>query len=253
LLGIARESHTNLPYIPSSTIRGRLRASVSDPTTRVQLFGPDLKDLDNRQFLDDYELATEKKLTQLEQGNIWVGDASLLWVPVPSLSHGVVWVSCPILLERWARFNSSIAEIPLVYSTNLATNGSLIYLKDAILPTNHLQNWEKWQSFVPQTSQTSAIKRVLVLPAQHCATLIQMSLWRQVKVKLDAHKSVDGGFRYEEAIPPDTLMYFCWGTTSQANGTAEQSRRDFQQILTNHEILQIGGKDSGQGLDKIKF
>jgi len=26
LLGIARESHTNLPYIPSSTIRGRLRA-----------------------------------------------------------------------------------------------------------------------------------------------------------------------------------------------------------------------------------
>jgi len=27
LLGIARESHTNLPYVPSSTIRGRLRAS----------------------------------------------------------------------------------------------------------------------------------------------------------------------------------------------------------------------------------
>jgi CRISPR-associated protein Cmr4 len=30
LLGIAREAHTNLPYIPSSTIRGKLRASVAE-------------------------------------------------------------------------------------------------------------------------------------------------------------------------------------------------------------------------------
>lgn len=29
LLGIARESHTNFPYIPSSSIRGRLRAGVA--------------------------------------------------------------------------------------------------------------------------------------------------------------------------------------------------------------------------------
>jgi CRISPR-associated protein Cmr4 len=30
LLGIARESHTNLPYIPSSTIRGKLRSSCDE-------------------------------------------------------------------------------------------------------------------------------------------------------------------------------------------------------------------------------
>lgn len=122
MLGIARESHTNLPYIPSSTIRGRLRASVNNPITQVQLFGPDLKNLENRQFIENYEQATKKKLTQLEQGDIWVGDASLLWLPVPSLSHSVVWVSCPILLQRWARFNTNIAEMPPAYSTNLATN-----------------------------------------------------------------------------------------------------------------------------------
>ncbi|MEA5495987.1 RAMP superfamily CRISPR-associated protein [Limnoraphis robusta] len=28
VVGIARETHTDLPYLPSSTIRGRLRASV---------------------------------------------------------------------------------------------------------------------------------------------------------------------------------------------------------------------------------
>jgi CRISPR-associated protein Cmr4 len=89
---------------------------------------------------------------------------------------------------------------------------------------------------------------VLLLSDQHCATLVQMSLWRQVKVKLDQHKSVDGGFRYEEAIPPDTLMYFPWGITSQANGTAEQSKTDFQDLLSGNEVLQIGGQESlGRG------
>lgn len=59
LLGIARESHTDLPYIPSSTIRGRLRASIADQRQKFRLFGTDLKDSQ-----------------QLEQGDIWIGDAS---------------------------------------------------------------------------------------------------------------------------------------------------------------------------------
>jgi CRISPR-associated protein Cmr4 len=75
-----------------------------------------------------------------------------------------------------------------------------------------------------------------------------MSLWRQVKIKLDENKTVDGGFRYEEAIPPDTLMYFAWGTTSAANGRAPQIHQEFSQLLANQEILQIGGQESlGRG------
>jgi CRISPR-associated protein Cmr4 len=248
LLGIAREAHTNLPYIPSSTIRGRLRASIRNQIARVQLFGPDLKDLENRKFVDEYQLATQKQLTQLEQGDIWVGDASILWLPVPSLSHGVIWVSCPMLLRRWVRFNANISTLPAEYSTNFATTESAVYLKDAIVQPKNLQQWKDWKEFVPQTPETSAIDRVMVLPDQHCATLIQMSLWRQVKVKLDEHKSVEGGFRYEEAIPPDTLMYFPWGVTSQANGTAAQSSTEFERMLAANQILQIGGQESlGRG------
>lgn len=247
LLGIARESHTNLPYVPSSSIRGRLRASTSDRIARVQLFGPDFKDIQNPRFVDEYELATGKTLAQLEQGDIWVGNASVLWLPVPSLSHGVVWISCPMLLRRWSQFDPNLSEdIPAAYSTNLT--GTQVYLKDAILKAENLQHWDDWQEFVPQHSATRPIERVLVLPDQHCATLIQMSLWRQVKVKLDEHKTVEGGFRYEEAIPPDTLMYFPWGTTSQVNGTASDSRARFQELLAEYSIMQVGGQESlGRG------
>lgn len=253
LLGIARESHTNLPYIPSSTIRGRVRASESDRINRVKLFGPDLKDLENRPFLDEYKLETNKDLTQLEQGDIWIGDGSLLWLPVPSLSHGVVWISCPLLLQRWARFNSNLPEIPAPYSSNLANSN--VYLKDAILKQNQLSSWQNWKEFIPQNSSTQSIQRVLLLPDQHCATLIQMSLWQQVKVKLDEYKSViDGSFRYEEAIPPDSVMYFPWGTTTQANGTADSSKTAFQTLLNAHQVLQIGGQESlGRGFVQSWF
>jgi CRISPR-associated protein Cmr4 len=230
LLGIARESHTDLPYIPSSTVRGRLRASSKDPIDRSQLFGKELSEGET-----------------LTQGDIWIGDASILWLPVPSLSHGVVWISCPMLLRRWTRFNAVAAPIPPDYSTNLKS-GKPIYLKDAILKDVDLQAWDNFLSFIPQSGETSDIQRVIVLPDQHCATLIQMSLWRQVKIKLDKHKTVDGGFRYEEAIPPDTLMYFPWGITSQANSTADNSRTTFTNLLSSQAILQLGGQESlGRG------
>ncbi|MEN9252003.1 MAG: type III-B CRISPR module RAMP protein Cmr4 [Thermostichales cyanobacterium BF3_bins_165] len=229
LLGIARESHTNLPYIPSSTIRGRLRASVTDQKQKFALFGNEIADGE-----------------QLYQGSIWIGDGSLLWVPVPSLSHGVVWISCPLLIKRWLRASRESLGVPSEYSTNLPNNKP-IYLKDAILKEG-LKPWSDWQNYI----KSSDITRVIVLPDQHCATLIQMSLWRQVKVKLDEHKVVEGGFRYEEAIPPDTLMYFTWGITAQANGSSEEARKQFQQLLTPHSLMQIGGQESlGRGFVQI--
>lgn len=239
LLGIARESHTEFPYIPSSTIRGRLRADTPDDH-RTLLWG---------NTIDDVTGGTDDNL---KQGTLWVGDGSILWLPVPSLSHGVVWVSCPLLLQRWARLNSGKTPIPDVTDQcavhpDLA-QGKPVYLKDAILKPDNLKSWSNWDKFIPPSNHTSCIKRVIVLPDQHCATLIQMSLWRQVKIKLDAHKTVDGGFRYEEAIPPDTVMYFPWGVTVQANGTGESASQHFKDVLTHHEVLQIGGQESlGRG------
>lgn len=277
LVGIAREAHTELPYAPSSTVRGRLRASVTKLWDRLILFGPDLKDLkkpteqeladetdEKKQanlkalidFHNQYEQVFEKKLNQLEQGNIWIGDASLLWMPVPSLSHGVIWVSCPLLLKRWARIAGEEAHVPSGYETNLDKTKP-IYLRDAILrPDNNESNiwngstdkWQDWKKFGLHSQETSSVGRVLVLPDAHCATLIQMSLWRQVKIKLDDHKTVDGGFRYEEAIPPDTVMYFPWGTTTQANGHREVAQTMFTDLLINHSLLQLGGQESlGRG------
>jgi CRISPR-associated protein Cmr4 len=246
LLGIAREAHTNFPYIPSSTIRGRMRSLITDPVKKVQWFGPDLEDLKDTKFLESYKAKTHKDLRQLEQGSLWMGDGSILWLPVPSISHGVIWVTCPLLLKRWQRITGSSTNLNLVeYSTNLPTTQP-IYLKDAIIQANELQPLENSENFVPE--EANEVTRLLVLPDQHCATAFQMSLWRQVRVKLDEHKTVDGGFRYEESIPPDTLMYFPWGTTSQSRLSSSPDEEDFRQKILGHDLLQIGGQESlGRG------
>ena len=255
LVGIARESHSRLPYIPSSSIRGRLRASIADTTKKHQVFGNELNN-SPIQETDNSHDQTENNTNsdQLTQGDLWIGDGSILWLPVPSLSHGVVWISCPMLLRRWARFNDLLDKIPANYSCSFASANAPLYLKDAIIKGDSLQNWQEWQQFVPQSSETASIERVLVLPDNHCETLIQMSLWRQVKIKLDQHKTVDGGFRYEEAIPPDTLMYFPWGINHSAKNkedgknTAESSQEIFKDLVTTNNIIQIGGQESlGRG------
>ncbi len=262
LLGIARESHTNLPYIPSSTIRGRLRSSIPSDQT-IEING---QQKSKKFFLFGNEIDGGE---QLEQGAIWIGDGSLLWIPVASLSHGVVWVSSPSLLRRWLRFssnrqNSQLMQIPSAYQTNLPTE-TPVYLKDAIFPAGKLQQWEDWGKYIPKYSASLGIDKVLVLPDQHCTTVVQMSLWRQVKIKLNEHKSVDEGFRYEEAIPPDTLMYFPWGVTSQAHSSNTNSQQDnspnsndadklFRELLNSSDILQIGGQESlGRGFVQLMY
>jgi len=239
LVGIARESHTNLPYIPSSTIRGKLRAII-DEDKKDQLFGNELGN-DN---------------LPLKQGDIWIGDASILFLPVPSLSHGIVWITSPLLLHRWARYQTNSFTIPDVYSCSFVQgdNNISVYLKDAIFKytndeeTTDLTTWENWRDFIPQNDITKPINKVLILPDQHCATLIEMSLWRQVKIKLDEHKAVDGGFRYEEAIPPDTLMYYTNGLTTKANGNSEESLEKLNSLIRDNQIIQFGGQESlGRG------
>jgi CRISPR-associated protein Cmr4 len=261
VVGIAREAHTNFPYLPSSTIRGKLRAEVDfNPQDqdaeikarirRLQLFGPDLKDIQDRDFVEFYELETGRKLTQLEQGHIWIGNGSILWMPVPSISHGVIWISCPLLLQRWTRLRFGQQINVEEYSSNLPKKGT-IYLKDATIPGNKLKSFPEnkdGNQLVPHAEATS-IDHVLVVPNRYCETLIEMSLWRQVKVKLNEYKVVtDGSFRYEEAIPPDTLMYFTWGETAQIQGKQTPFKNDFQQLLNNHSIIQFGGQESlGRG------
>jgi CRISPR-associated protein Cmr4 len=253
LLGIARETHTDLPYLPASTIRGRLRADTKEPKTQKFLWGNTIQDVTGGQD------------SNLTQGAIWVGDGLLLWFPVASLSHGVVWVTSPMLVKRWLRFSGQNLSLPTVGKFSGGNTKSL-FLKDAIFQkgTSDLIEWNKqeWARYIPEgSSETEIISNVLVLSDEDCRVLIDMSLWRQVRVNLDDKKNADA-FRFEEAIPPETIMYFPWGfNTALSDSDKDNACQEFQKLMngrgneTDDEvnlIKQIGGQESlGRGLVEI--
>jgi CRISPR-associated protein Cmr4 len=240
LVGIARETHTELPYLPSSTIRGRLRAATAPKERQIKLWGNTLDDVTSGD--------------NLTQGNLWVGDGAILWFPVPSLSHGVVWITSQFLLKRWLRLTNKNLSIPEPGSFSKG-NKSNLFLKDAVFHAQELNLWTDWKQYIPDgNNETKTIKKVLVMKEEDCQILIQSSLWRQVKVNLNEEKSVVGGFRYEEAIPPETLMYFPWDKTVAANGNASESVDSLKAILngTEKSAWQFGGQESlGRGLTEL--
>lgn len=244
LLGIAKEAHTELPYLPSSTLRGRLRAETKDKQQQILLWGNTIEDV------------AAGQAENLTQGAVWLGDAAILWFPVSSLSHGIVWVTSPLLLRRWLRFTQQSVELPPVGSFSDG-NQKALYLRDAIFQANStdLQPWrqEEWRKFIPEGSQeTKTISQVLVLSDQNCKILIESSLWRQVRVNLDDKKGT-GALRYEEAIPPETLMYFPWGTTTTLSDTDKQVVFDLMRsLLALNAVQQFGGQESlGRGLVEL--
>jgi len=47
-------------------------------------------------------------------------------------------------------------------------------------------------------------------------------------------------------------MYFPWGVTSQANGSSATALANFQSLLQQDSILQIGGQESlGRGFVQV--
>lgn len=249
LVGIARESHTDLPHLSASGIRGRLRASTPESTEqnsqRKRLWGNTIEDVQ------------QKGDGNLTQGALWVGDAAILWFPVPSLSHGIVWITSPFLLRRWLRlYNQSLLETLSPPQPNSFSKGRVkLYLKDAIFQPSELTDWSNWKDYIPKgNSVADTIDKALILSDEDCQVLIQTSLWRQVRVNLGEGKVLadNAGFRYEEAIPPETLMYFSWGTTTAANGTANAACSELKAVLKSRKNWQFGGQESlGRGLVEL--
>ncbi|MUG95453.1 type III-B CRISPR module RAMP protein Cmr4 [Scytonema sp. UIC 10036] len=240
-VGIAREAHTDLPYMSGGGIRGRIRASTPKERQKI-LWGNTIEDV--QQHGDN----------NLTQGALWIGDAAILWFPIPSLSHGIVWITSPFLLRRWLRLHDPTLPLPQANSFS-GGNRNQLYLKDAIFQAIELHEWSNWKDYIPKGNAVSeTIDKALILSNTDCKVLIQTSLWQQVRVNLGEGKVLaeNAGFRYEEAIPPETLMYFPWGSTTTANGNGHTACTELKQVFDNQNIWQFGGQESlGRGLVEL--
>ena len=92
-LPIQRETHTRIPIVPGSSLKGVLRDLFpgDDPAskeTRYWLFGHDTE---------------EKEQSKYQAGVLLIGEARVLCFPVRSGKGSFAWITCPLALARYAR------------------------------------------------------------------------------------------------------------------------------------------------------
>lgn len=257
LMGIAREVHTNFPYLPSSSLRGKIRSELEriNPNEAGIFFGQKIKEGQ-----------------QSTEGEVWFADATLLFFPIASLSHHLVWITCPLWLERWNRWLTKAPLTSLIQQCRTsitAANPALItfqseriYLQTALLMQGNFTQLENTQPLLnainPITSNSSIIAelkdKLIVLSDEDCVALVDLGLQREVRVALEeTSKTVKGGsFRSEEAIPPEAVLFFPWGMKPAKEVDKTQNIR--QQVSDKLKTrMQIGGLEGlGRGWVDLK-
>jgi CRISPR-associated protein Cmr4 len=267
LMGIAREVHTEFPYLPASSLRGKIRAEIEYLS---QLHNPTITPTQVSQFFGQKIEGGQ----QPTEGEVWFADASLLFFPIASLSHHLVWVTCPLWLERWNRWlpNNPLTELIIKWQNMLSEvtpalvsfQTESIYLQTALLDQTQIQKIETNALFTHLQVITGhpiinqLLNKLIILSNEDCIALVETGLQREVRVALNTtSKTVKGGsFRSEEAIPPETVLFFPWdtkrikqGNTKEDNLT-DQIRQEIISML--QQKLQFGGLEGlGRGWSQM--
>jgi len=256
ILEIAREVHTNFPYIPGSSLRGSLRDEVE------QFAG---KESCDRLFGRELDSAGSMGVHQ-----VWFGDARLLWVPMRTMSLGgsedaFTWVSCHSLIRDHALVSRQ--SMPTFRKQPVGTQKGTYWVADSKIEVALMNDPEKqatqlqgkWAESLQGDIKSTWDKNHLVLPDSDFEILMEHSLWTQIRNKIQDKKddmnASQGSaevFWTDVCIPRDTIFYFSWGynplrdKSEKSKDSGSSSRLTTQDHQTLMEILkgllQVGGQ-----------
>jgi CRISPR-associated protein Cmr4 len=234
---IAREVHTNFPYIPGSSLRGSLRHEVEEDRDREvanRLFGQELTD------------------GKMGVHQIWFGDARLLWVPMRTMSvkgeDVFTWVSCPTLLRDCALISRRTFDGFAALTSAVGSRKDVYMVADARIEVaamneeqiRSIELTENWSSSLGDDTKSQWENNRIVLPDNDFQVLMEHSLWTQVRNVIADTGGADM-FWTDVCIPRDTIFYYAWGYSVAKNDPVRAADCEvMQEILTG--LIQVGGQ-----------
>ncbi len=234
-LPVARERTTQYPFIPGSSMKGALLDSARSNGLAQEtntLFG-----------------------VQDNAGLALVSDARLLLLPVRSLTNAYVWLTCPYLIERFGRDRARAGKGAALPAVGPSADGKVLtagsgdlFLEERQFSIERAVPAELAQAVGALISHSDARARLsrqlAVVTDGAFKWFAEYALPVQARNALDEKTKTTkkGGLWYEEALPPDTLMYFVVG---ERGGTAAEK---IAAHLVKQHYLQAGGNETvGQG------
>jgi CRISPR-associated protein Cmr4 len=237
ILEIAREAHTNFPYIPGSSLRGSLRNEL------LQYQGQEVSDR-----LFGRELTNS---TQMGVHQVWFGDARLLWVPMRTLSlQGrdiFSWVSCHSLIRDCGILSQQPKAIFPDYA--VGSRAGTYSVADATIEVRKLSAEQEaalkfagtWSSNLGEPTHQNWQSNRIVLPDSDFQVLMEHSLWTQIRNKIEEESGSAEVFWTDVCIPRDTIFYYGWGYNLQkSNPVTASDNQAMTEILSG--LIQVGGQ-----------
>ena len=232
-LPIQREAHTDFPVIPSSAIKGVLRANFEKEKGNKEaeiLFG-----------------------NQEQEGDIIFTDAKVILFPVKSLKGVFVWITSPLVLNRFERdLNISVGFDYTVNGSNAKVSsksvlvGNSIILEEFSFNAVEDQNIKKLKNI---TSQYVDENRIVILPDDVFKFFVKNYTEVVARIRIDQEKGTvqEGGLWYQELTPAETVFYGL--ITSR---TKNQENLSKIESFINQKTFQFGGDETlGRGFTYI--
>lgn len=230
-LPIQREVHTDFPVMPSSAIKGVIRASFNEQE-QEDIFGK-----------GD------------EEGKVIFTDGKILLFPVKSLKGVFVWITSPYVLERFKRDTEINVEIPKVEKDNVVVSSNKVLMNNNNLVLEEFtfnatinENLKKLKEI---TKCEIDENKIVVVSDDVFKFFVKNYTEVNARIKIDQEKGTvqNGELWYEELLPAETVFYGCIDARKK-----EEHKEQLNKVIgkINNQTLQFGGDETlGRGFTKI--
>lgn len=267
-LPVQREQHTNYPKIESSSLKGAIRATVSNVTGALNGDNEMKRRISYIFGIDPEEVRQEKGKTQA--GAITFADARILLFPVKSLRGVFAWVTCPFVLQRLNRemglysekdFQLPVPETPSAASRELFVMENRVVLEEYTFDVTQSEETaeiaEKLQEILFPGEEFKLSEHLLVLDDDAFRDFVTLSTEVNARVRIDSKTGTVSGnaLWYEENIPPETVFYsFMFAGNVRGEGMdGLKTHEDVMSFMSKEQnfpaVFQLGGNATiGRGM-----
>lgn len=262
-LPTAKEAATSFPLIPGSTLKGVLRDYFSHNGNSNKIltaaFGPDFGD-------DDAEAYASA---------LMITDARILLLPVRAFAGVFAYVTCPLVLSRFALDLGQVEEsvpsdIPQVESgqamipagSENQIDGNLLLEELDLRVVEGNEDWKKWCDYLKQSvfekqwAASVAGARLALVNNDVFSFLCETALPVTARIKLNKETGTvqPGALWYEESMPAETVLGGLVAATDSFTRPKLTSADILKDFATGKFTLQLGGMaTTGKGLCHIRF
>jgi len=234
-LPVAREKATDCPVIVGSSLKGALKDAVKNGDSQIDVYTVFGK--------------------QEDAGELIVGDARLLLLPIRSLQGNYRWATSNYLINRFNRDRnraglsdiSTNIQIDAGESFSSMKAGERLFLEERQFECKGSVDTDVIDAIaelIPSMKDFLA-DRMVVLCDDDFAWFARFGLCVTARNQLDEEKKTSKNLWYEETLPPDSVFYCLLSDRTPSSDAADP----VTQYLSQTGYLQVGGNQTvGQGV-----